>query len=705
MIAGWSVLGLVCVLLAGVSFVYVAAPVDLVRDRLIDEVKARTGRDLMVAGPVSMSLFPRPGVTIDAVTLSAPPEQGGTLLTVDRIAAEIGLGELLARRVQIRRLVLTAPKVNLRVDASGRRNWDFAGLPVLASPVRYAQLRGPVTRDVPLALPAGVDVTRLREALAQVLPAELTIAQGVLSYRNARTGEEMDATAVDLEVAAQALSAPVVAKGSFTLRGQPMAYTATLGSLDAALASGSADLVVKAQGAPLAADFDGKLALRGTGPEIDGSLTLNSPSIPALGAWLGRPVAMNGPTDLSFAGRVEAADGRVTLGNFQSVLAGRPAHGTLSVDFNPARPKLQGQLQVAALDLGAILLRNAAAAAPATPTSAPKADPIGDILRQQQPPPQQPPSQTSALPRKGPGRDWNDERLDTRLLGLIDADLRIAAGQILHRELKTGPSRVAITLVDRNLRVDLEDISLYGGRGRGVATVDAAAAVPALSLNLNLDGVSAGPFLKDAADFEWLDGRTTIAVAIAGQGYSEREVVQTLSGTVEVKTLNGHLSGLSLPKLIQTLERGQIPNMQVQATEKTPFSEFAGTFVIAKGVAQNNDLRLYTENARVTGAGTVQLPTRHLAYDVRAKVSGSGGGQAGTVVSFSNIEIPLRVEGPWDKPVVGLKGQEQLLDGLKNIGRNLKNPDVQDALRGLLGGNSEGRVKPRELLDRLLKKE
>jgi hypothetical protein len=117
-------------------------------------------------------------------------------------------------------------------------------------------------------------------------------------------------------------------------------------------------------------------------------------------------------------------------------------------------------------------------------------------------------------------------------------------------------------------------------------------------------------------------------------------------------------------------------------------------------------LRLFTQNARVTGVGSVNLPTRHLDYNVRAKVSGTGATpQQGAVVNFSNIEIPLRVEGPWEKPVVGLKGQEQILENLKQIGKNLKSPEVQDVLKGLLGGNPDGRVKPRDLLDRLLKKE
>jgi AsmA protein len=704
---GYAALGLACLVLAAVSFVFIAAPVDLVRDRLVEEVRARTGRDLVVGGPVSMALFPTPGVTIDGVTLSDGPGQQGTLLSVQRISAQVSLSELLSRRVHVRRVVLSAPTLALRVDARGRRNWDFAATDAPAmGRIRYAQMRGPM-RDAPVSGPApgpsAVDPAQIREALAQILPGEIRIERGTLSYRDQRSADELDVSGIELEAAAAGPAAPVEAKGTFTLRGQPLAYTARLASLDAALSSGNADLVVKAEGPPLSADFAGTLALPRSGPALDGKLTLKSASIPALGLWLGRPVAMDGPAELSFSGRVQLARGQLSLPDFESAIAGQPAKGALAIDFTPRRPKITGQLQVASLDLGALLLRHPSDLPPGGAGTAPKADPIGDILRQQQ---QRTPQVRGFTQRKGGARDWSDERLDTRLLALVDADLRISTGQILHHELKTGPGRVAINLTDRNLRVDLEDIALYGGRGRGVATVDAAGATPAMSLNLTLEGVQAGPLLKDAADFEWLDGRTVIAVVIAGQGFSERELVETLSGTVEVKTVNGQLSGLNLPKLIRSLEMGQIPNVQIQPSEKTPFSELASTYVIQKGVAQNNDLRLVTANARITGTGVVQLPARTLTYDVRAKVSGTGASpQQGAVVNFSNIEIPLHIEGPWDKPVIGLKGQEQIVESIKQIGKNLKNPDVQDALRGLLGGGGEKSVKPGDLLNRLLKKE
>ena len=57
-LAGYAGLGLACLLLALATFIFVAAPIDGVRDRLAHDIKARTGRDFVVSGPTSLSLLP-----------------------------------------------------------------------------------------------------------------------------------------------------------------------------------------------------------------------------------------------------------------------------------------------------------------------------------------------------------------------------------------------------------------------------------------------------------------------------------------------------------------------------------------------------------------------------------------------------------------------------------------------------------------------
>ena len=53
-----------------------------------------------------------------------------------------------------------------------------------------------------------------------------------------------------------------------------------------------------------------------------------------------------------------------------------------------------------------------------------------------------------------------------------------------------------------------------------------------------------------------------------------------------------------------------------------------------------------------------------------------------------------------------MAGQEQILEAVKEIGKNLKSDEVKEALKGLLGGgDGEKKVKPRDILEKLFKKQ
>ena len=125
-VALYALLALVSLVLAGGTFLLVASPADLIRDRLIAEVQSRTGRDLAVKGGASLALFPSFGVAMRDVELSAPP---GTVspptLRAQTVTIHVAWWALMEGRVAVRALTLVRPVLDLRVDADGRRNWDL----------------------------------------------------------------------------------------------------------------------------------------------------------------------------------------------------------------------------------------------------------------------------------------------------------------------------------------------------------------------------------------------------------------------------------------------------------------------------------------------------------------------------------------------------------------------------------------------------
>ena len=147
----YSLVGLVALVVVGITFLLLAPPTDLIRDRLVAEVKARTGRDLVVAGEARFTFVPSLGIKMKDVSLSAPAGMPGPpLLKAARLEVSVALMPLITREVQIDQLVLVKPVIDLRVDANGRRSWDFAEAEGLrqAVPARYAQASPPRGQEI-----------------------------------------------------------------------------------------------------------------------------------------------------------------------------------------------------------------------------------------------------------------------------------------------------------------------------------------------------------------------------------------------------------------------------------------------------------------------------------------------------------------------------------------------------------------------------
>jgi AsmA protein len=397
------------------------------------------------------------------------------------------------------------------------------------------------------------------------------------------------------------------------------------------------------------------------------------------------------------------ANGRLSLLELSGTMGEGSLAGSVTVDTGGARPHLAGSLKLSELDLRALFVRPAGTRVSRADSAAAKTGADAGAAK---------PSAASSEPPVDSVRSsgWSDDRIDLGLLALADADLTLAVDRLRYKDVVTGPGRLSLALKDKVAKLTLDGLQLYGGHGRGLLTLDGAHPAPAVETDLVLEGVSVLPLLKHALDFDWLEGRSTLVLTLSGQGASERQIIETLNGRVYVTTSNGAILGWDIAKILAGLEQGRLAGFEGGPGDKTEFSEFAGTLAIANGVGLNEDLRLVNPHLRLAGAGKVDLKARQLDYTVRPTVTSSAAGQA-ALVNLAGIEVPIRISGAWEKPTFApelkgfLKKNEKAAETIKQIGKNLKSQDVKDAIKDLLSGDGEKKVKPRELLEKLLKKE
>src|SRR5262249_7752860 len=179
------------------------------------------------------------------------------------------------------------------------------------------------------------------------------------------------------------------------------------------------------------------------------------------------------------------------------------------------------------------------------------------------------------------GADWSDDIIDPTPLSLADADLAVAADRLVYKDVKTRPARLSLALSRSGARLTLQEMELYEGPGRGVASLDGRGQVPAISVNMLLEGVSAHPLLKDAMGFEWLEGRSTLTLALAGQGASERQIVSTLNGKIDLATNNGTIDAFDVSKILRGIEQGRFAGLVAARRDKTAFKRRAGRYTAA----------------------------------------------------------------------------------------------------------------------------
>ena len=511
--------------------------------------------------------------------------------------------------------------------------------------------------------PLPINETAPAKALSKLVAGSIRIIDGTVRYSDHGSGAGSEVEALNLTLAADDPAGPLKVNGSLMVRGAPLTIAGSAASMQSLLSDQPAQIAFKVSGPPFEATYEGVISLA-AGLSIDGTLKLRAPSARALGDWLGRSLPSNEDGDaVVLSTELKATQSRAALSNLQANLGPYTMAGSLVLDTQQQRRRLSGNLQVSELDFGKLLAKpkpkrnDTAAPVPSAPSAAV--------------PPVSAPSS-----KRGSDRGWSDDPINLSILGLLDANLAVSARRLIHKEIKTGPARFTVTLDGGIARFALEEVDLYGGRARGLFTLDGSGDVLVASNNLILDRVALRPLLADALQFPWLEGSGKIYLELAGQGLTERQIVESLNGKFEVASADGAIIGLDVGKIVRGLQRARLPSLTPSLDEKTPFSELAATFTVTNGVARNQDLRLVSTHLQLSGEGSLDLGPRQIDYTVRTKIGG-GPPDPDASLKVGTLEVPVSIVGPWEKPTFGIKGQEELTGAVKQIGKNLKSRDVQ----------------------------
>jgi AsmA protein len=720
------------VIVAASAFFYVVSPTELVREQLIRQIQANTGRTLAINGAARFMLYPSIGVSLGDVTLSEPPEMGAkNMLQARRIDVSVALMPLFSREVHVEQIAVVEPTIELRIDESGRENWSFA---LFDRPARYAAAgslagAGSVLSDhsgglvVRTAAPA--QAGGLPSAIQQIELRSIALTKARIRYHDARSGVAHSVDDFNLRLSGRRLSDPMRATGDLSWRGETVRFDVRLDAPRALMGDNAAKARLTLAGAPLAAGFDGTVKLR-PAFEARGAVRFDGHSLAAAAEFLGTHLPNGGPLGgFRGTGELVAKDKSVALNQASLVMGQTRMTGIIFAEQRKARPYISADLKITDLDIDS-LSAGFAEAAPVTrsgPTSAlitqagtrlPAAgvtvsgddgapQSIEDLLKRY-PVPRQEPGVAKFAPqvRGYRSRDgWSDAPLNADALGAIDAKARLKIDRLKVASLDIARGVTRLTLNDRKLDVTIDDLSLYGGGGKGIVTAGPAGQGLKVGGNLTLDKVAIQPLLKDASGLDTLAGQGNIQLSVSGAGSSQQAIAETLAGRAQVTLENGAIVGWNLAKILRGLGRGEFSGLDAVESETTDFSELAATFRIANGNAVTDDLRLISPLLRVAGKGRIGIGQRDLDLALKPKLVSSLTGQGGEM-SAAGLEIPVRLKGPWRTPRVVsdfnslARNPNQIIEKARELGQALKRGNFSDIVRGALGNQRREEARDRD---------
>ena len=149
----------------------------------------------------------------------------------------------------------------------------------------------------------------------------------------------------------------------------------------------------------------------------------------------------------------------------------------------------------------------------------------------------------------------------------------------------------------------------------------------------------------------WLEGRSTIAVALAGQGVSERQIVEHLERQGRLGNRQWHDRGRSTsPRSCAASSRGRFSGLRHRPRREDAIQRVRGHLHHHQRRRRQPGPAAGEPAVRVTGAGSFNLPARSLDYTVRPKIAALNANTDRAVINLSNVEIPVRIEGLGTSP-------------------------------------------------------
>ena len=230
-----------------------------------------------------------------------------------------------------------------------------------------------------------------------------------------------------------------------------------------------------------------------------------------------------------------------------------------------------------------------------------------------------------------------------------------ARGNLTVQEATFGAIEFSNVVLGLNIgggRLRLHPISadLFGGSYNGDVSIDASGSTPSLSVDEKIEGVNLANLAAAMFEQDNITGTIGGAFKLTGRGQDMAAIQRDLDGTMSFELLDGTYEGTDiwyeLRRARATIKGEQPPELELPA--RTKFSSVTATGIVTDGVMQNDDFFAELPFMQLRGRGSVDLAAATVDYGLTARVlerlSRTGARVLRTDIS-GNIRLELHPNG------------------------------------------------------------
>ena len=597
----WAGLALV-VLVAAAAALLLSVDVGSYRGEIEAEFRKATGRDLAIGGDIDLSISLSPAVVVERVSIAnAGWGSRPAMVALERAEAEVELLPLLAGDIRVTRLVLVEPDILLETNADGLSNWRT----------------GPPSGDRPAAPARSAEADGQGKAgggpLSVPIFNHVEIRRGRLTYRDARTGEDMRLDLERVSAEAESFGAPLGIEAEGAWNGNPVSISGAVDSL--------ADM---ASGAPVGIDFEAKALgfdarLAGTVSEpgraagLDLRIALRGAELSSLAPLVGQALPKLGPVALN--ARIVGGANEFRLEDLKAALASNTLSGRVELALAGPRPRIGGTLASTGLDLAALRADSAGSRRSAATGG------------------------NAESKNERPGRVFPDDPLPLDGLRAVDLDLTFSVEKLAGLSVPVDAVRAGVSLDDGALAVKPFGATVAGSRVEGGLRIDARRAAPGIHLAARAAEVDLGRLLREAGVTDLFEGKANASVDLSGAGRSVAALMAGLGGDIRIVGGSGRLKTRAFDAAVGGAS-ALLGTLFAGSKQWTVINCAVASVGIEKGRATSRAVLIDTEYSTVAARGTADLAseTLDLVVEPRAKSA------------TLNVAVPVHVRGSFADP-------------------------------------------------------